>query len=95
MTREEIERDYDVEAYTGIIRGMGKFEGEMLYVPFFYDRFLEGFSDRERNICDDESIIGFDICDGDRDLFPELGNKRTVNLHLRSDGFVIEVNRFR
>ena len=94
MTRQEIVDTYTITE-RGTISNPGKFEGEMLYVPFFYDLFLAGFSDRERDLDPDESIIGFDLCDADRDRFPELENKRTVNLHLRSDGSVIEVNRFR
>lgn len=94
MTRQEIIDSYTVTA-RGTISDLGKFEGENLYVVAFYERGLEGCADRERQICDDEMIEGFDVTAEDRREFPELKGRRTVNLYHRSDGFVIEVNRFR
>ncbi|MCK9355523.1 MAG: hypothetical protein M0R22_00010 [Dehalococcoidia bacterium] len=94
MTRQEIVDTYTITE-RGTISNPGKFEGEMLYVVAFYERALEGFSDRYRQICDSESVEGFNVTAADRREFPELSGKRTVNLYYRSDGFVIEVNRFR
>ena len=59
MTREEILKDYTVDA-SGRIRTPGQFEAEMLYVPYFWDAYLNGFSDR-----DDGEVLGFDGQGGD------------------------------
>lgn len=85
MTRDDITREYTVDAH-GIIRNPGKFEGEALYVPYFWDAYLAGMADR-----DNGTVIGFDITAEDRAMFPELPKrKRTVRLYQRSDGFVCE-----
>lgn len=86
MNRQEILANYTVDK-RGIILSPGKFEGEMLYVPFFWNAFLEGFADR-----DNGKVIGFDITADDRAMFPELSKrKRTIRLIEREDGFVVEV----
>lgn len=69
----------------GRILDPGKFEGEMIYVPYFWEAYLNGFADR-----DDGRIIGFNITPKDRELFPEL-SKRTVRLRETDTGFVCEV----
>jgi hypothetical protein len=84
--RQAIIREYNVDT-SGRIRRPGKFEGERLYVPYFWDAYLSGFADR-----DDGRVLGFDITADDRALFPELGKRRrTVKLFQRDDGFVVEV----
>ena len=81
---------YAREAYAtqaGPITTPGKFEGEMIYVPYFWDLALGGFADR-----DNGKVYGFDITKEDRALFPEIPKRqRTVKLVERSDGFVCEV----
>jgi hypothetical protein len=85
MTREEILAQYDVDEH-GIIRSPGQFEGEAVYVPYFWNAYLEGCADR-----DNGRTLGFDITPEDRQMFPELGAKRrTVKLYQRDDGFVCE-----
>ena len=84
MTRAQIEHDYDTR--DGRITSPGKFEGEMLYVPYFWDAFMNGLADR-----DDGEILGFDVMLEDRQQFPELKGRRTVRLHQRDDGFVVEL----
>jgi hypothetical protein len=83
MTRQEIEREYQVE--NGVIRSPGKFEGESVYVPYFWEAFLNGMADR-----DDGRVIGFDLTADDKAMFPELKGKRTVRIYQRDDGFVCE-----
>ena len=85
MTRNDILNAYHVDPHSGVIRSPGKFEGEMLYVPHFWEIYLDGFSDR-----DDGRIIGFDLTAEDKAEFPELKGKRTVRLFQRDDGFVCE-----
>ena len=84
MTRTQIEHDYDTR--DGRITTPGKFEGEMLYVPYFWEAFLNGLADR-----DDGEIMGFDVMLEDRQQFPELKGRRTVRLYQRDDGFVVEL----
>lgn len=77
MTREECE---------AAVKGPGKFEGEPVYVPFFWDAYLNGMADR-----DDGTVLGFDITAEDKVLFPELKRRRTVKLLETEQGFVVEV----
>ena len=46
MNRQIIERNYVVDS-SGRIRSPGKFEGEMLYVPHFWDAGMSGLADRD------------------------------------------------
>ena len=84
MTRQQIESDYAVS--NGRISSPGMFEGEAIYVPYFWDAYLNGFSDR-----DDGRVLGFDVSPEDKAIFPELKRRRTVKLYQRDDGFVCEV----
>ena len=83
MTRQQIEDEYTVEA--GRIRSPGKFEGEMVYLPHFYDAYLDGLAED-----DDGEVLSFDITPEDREQFPELGCRRVLRLYIRDDGFVCE-----
>jgi hypothetical protein len=58
----------------------------MLYVPYFWDAYLNGCADR-----DDGTVLGFDVTREDKAIFPELKRRRTVRLIQRDDGFVVEV----
>ena len=85
MTRAEVLGAYRVDD-RGRIRSPGKFEGEMLYVPHFWESYLDGMADR-----DDGTTLGFDVTAEDKQEFPELKGRRTVRLRVREDGFVVEV----
>jgi hypothetical protein len=85
MNRKGILEAYDVSE-RGTITNPGQFEGEMLYVPYFWESFLDGFADR-----DDGRVLGFDVSAEDKIEFPELKSRRTVKLYQRDDGFVCEV----
>ena len=71
----------------GRIRNPGKFEGEPLFVPHFWDVFLDGGADWEN----EDDVIGFVVTPEDRAEFPELGAQAEVTLFQRDDGFVVEV----
>ena len=59
----------------------------MVYVPYFWQKAMEGCADR-----DDGKVYGFDITKEDRAMFPELETRfRTVKLYQREDGFVCEL----
>lgn len=83
MTRHEIETEYRTAA--GRITSPGKFEGEHIYVPYYWEAYLNGCADR-----DNGTILGFDVTADDRREFPELKGKRTVRLYQHDDGFVCE-----
>lgn len=85
MKRADIIQDYRVDD-RGRIRSPGKFEGEMLYVPHFWDAYLNGCADR-----DNGRVLGFDVTAEDKAEFPELKRRRTVRLIENDQGFVIEV----
>ena len=87
MKRKEVLEQHTVDA-NGMIHDPGMFEGEMLYVPHFWELFMGGCADR-----DDGKTLGFDITPEDRAEFPELTGRRTVRLYQRDDGFVCEVWR--
>jgi hypothetical protein len=82
LTRQEIQTQYDVDP-SGVIRTPGKFEGEMLYAPYFYECFLEGFADE-----DDGCTARFDVTPADVLLFPELADVTSVTLSVDDNGFV-------
>ncbi len=84
MTRKDILAEYEVEH--GTIRTPGKFQGEALYVPYFWDAFLNGCADR-----DNGQVLGFDVTDDDKKEFPELRKRRTVKLVETDQGFVLEL----
>jgi hypothetical protein len=77
--------EFQVSA-SGRIASPGKFEGEMIYVPYFWDCFLEGGADS-----DNGEVISFKLDSTDKTLWPEIpARKRTMRLYERSDGFVCE-----
>jgi len=88
MNREEIENSYDINEY-GIIVSLGKFEGEMIYAPYYYDLWLNDSSDEE--IEDNGEIIPiFSITQDDIEEFPELEEYEgmKINLWESEQGFV-------
>jgi len=86
MTREEILKMYEVDN-NGVIRSPGKFEGEMLYVPYLWNCILDGDGD----IMDDSQgnmFIRLHIEPEDIEQFPELEGTETVDLYETEQGFV-------
>jgi hypothetical protein len=71
----------------GRITSPGKFEGEMCYLPYFYDLFLCG-----EGYCDDEGVISIDVEDADRVLYPSIPEGAEVIFFMESESvFVYEV----
>ena len=86
MNRQDISKNYDVSD-SGRIKSPGKFEGEMLYIPYFYDISLNGFFNPNRN-----EIFSIPIEKEDREQFPEIPkHKRRIRFYERDDGFVCEI----
>lgn len=84
--RKAILDSYKVDS-SGRIKSPGKFEGEMVYVPHFWDVFMNGGSDEELA----NGTLVFEVGFDERAAFPELKTRKTVKLRERDDGFVIEV----
>lgn len=80
MKRKDITGDYDVKG--GVIKSPGKFEGEAIYAPYFYDAFLNGMAD------DEGDRLAFDVTADDRREFPELKGVSRVYLYEDNSGFV-------
>lgn len=70
----------------GIISSPGKFEGCPRYVPYFWERALEGFSDD-----DGRGNIRIAVIPEDKDIFPELKKRRSIKLRSDDQGFVYEI----
>ena len=102
MTRQDILDEYKVDEH-GIIRNPGKFEGEMLYAPYFYDLIMNGDGDVEYDcsgceIAEGGNRLACQECDRfmnvlkvdpeDIDKFPELEGAKEVTLYEDSQGFV-------
>ena len=81
VTRKEIEKDYSVDS--GVIQSPGKFEAEMLYVPYFWDKALNGLAEEDEN-----GDFIFDVGDEDRKEFPELKDVVSISLWSDENGFV-------
>ena len=81
MTRQEVLANYSVDS-NNIITELGKFQGEMIYAPHFYDIYSNGGAD------DDGEIISFKISDEDRKEFPELGAAKQIDMIFDDFGFV-------
>ncbi len=66
MTREDILKDYAIDA-NKIIRSPGKFEGEPIYVPYFWDCALQGMFAEDVN-----GVFFMPLDESDHVMFPEL-----------------------
>ena len=88
MTRQETMEAYDVNEH-GTITSPGKFEGEPIFAPHFWDIGLSGFADSETG-----TTYGFRIAktDAEHAEFPELskwiGRKRSFRMMEDGLGFV-------
>ena len=82
MTREDITKEYKVE--NGIIISPGKFEGQALYAPYFWDILMNGGA----NYRDDGNDGIFETQEEDIDKFPELEGYDEVILTTNEQGFV-------
>ena len=68
-------------------KGPGKFEGEPIYAPYFWDMAMNGMDD-DTEWDDDTPISVFTVTEEDRALFPELDDAKTVRLWEDGNGFV-------
>ena len=85
-TRSDIEALFELDA-KGVITSPGKFEGEPAYVPYYWDKGLDGWADDEP---DDYSYL-FYVTKEDVNEFPELAGKDRVVVTISDCGFVYEI----
>lgn len=81
MTRAEILAQYDVR--TGRIVSPGKFAGEPVWVPYFWELLLDGEGEEQ-----EDGWIDFGIEPEDIEEFPELAGAEKIGIYEREDGFV-------
>jgi hypothetical protein len=82
--------EYQVDEY-GTITTLGKFQGEPIYVPYFWEMSMMGAYDgTEIDNEDDSTNYIFYVTDRDRAIFPELKGLHKVTLWENNDGFVRE-----
>jgi len=65
----------------------GKFEGEPIYSPYFYEAIMNGECDETFSFLDDGCYDCFIITDKDVDIFPELEKTYAVICHESDIGF--------
>lgn len=87
MTKEEILKTYDVNS-DGIIISPGRFEGEMRYIPKFYDWVMVGGSDQVLYDSYDRPHDLFVLDDEIKKEFPELKSYSHILLWSDDNGFV-------
>jgi hypothetical protein len=85
VNRAAVEEAYEIER--GRITSPGKFEGQKLYVPYFWSKVLEGWQDDE----DADGTPVFYVTSEDRTEFPEIHPKvKQIRLIEQDSGFIIE-----
>jgi len=80
--RQTLQQQYDTDDH-GRICTPGKFEGEPIWVPYFWEIWLDGGADD-----DDGYYIGFDLTPDDVREWPELEACSRVELWQDDSGFV-------
>ena len=82
MSRQETLANYEVSE-GGVIKTLGKFEGEMLYVPDAWELATNGFAD-----VDEGSVYGVIFTDEDRLDYPEISNTYGMLMEQSDKGFI-------
>lgn len=77
----------DREYYESLVNRPGKFEGEAPYVPYYWEKGLEGGADEDAG-----NIQGFGLTMDDARDWPELEGRHWLWLRESDDGFVSELD---
>lgn len=86
VNRAAITEAFTVNSH-GRIMSLGKFAGQRLYVPYFWNKVIEGWQDDE----DEDGTPVFYVTEEDRAEFPEIPRKVSqIRLVEQEDGGVIE-----
>lgn len=84
ITRREIEESYDTYPDNPIvIKDPGQFEGQCLWAPYFWEYYLNGFSDEDL-----AGVLLFVISEEDKAEWPELAEDFAIALEQSDSGFV-------
>ncbi len=78
LIRSAIEKAYFVK--DGKVQAPGRFQGEPVYVPYYYDQWQHWGAD-----CSSLDMAFFHIEDFEREIFPELGNAKGVELVVKGE----------
>lgn len=88
MTKKEILKMYEVDPLEEFITSPGKFEGEAIFAPYYYDKYMNGESDVIYE--GDVFFSVFDVTDEDRKEFPNyLDDTKQVRFYETDLGFII------
>jgi hypothetical protein len=87
MTREEILDSFIVSG--GVIHSPGHQEGNMIYVPYYYDMVMKGEDEEVEYGPDDKPYSFFKVVDEDLQEFPELEDIYGIMLWTSDQGFVM------
>ena len=85
MKRREIEDLYCIK--DGIIRSPGEFQGEALYMPHFWTRFMDGGADED----DDSDLVCCTVNLEDVIEFPELKVGQVIRFYEDDKGSIREI----
>lgn len=82
MNRNEIQASYKINK-DGVITSLGKFEREMIYVPYYWDCALSGMFAEDVN-----GVFFVPLDKDDYLMFPELDNAYGIAVEESEQGFV-------
>ncbi|MBI5931753.1 MAG: hypothetical protein HY862_20755 [Chloroflexi bacterium] len=85
MNRELVFTMFQVDD-AGIIRSPGPFEGQNLYIPYFWYLHISGYRENVQ-----EGIVIFRVRMEDRAQFPELSDREIVQLTQQENGTIVQL----
>ncbi len=85
MNRELVFTMFQVDE-AGIIRTPGPFEGQNLYIPYFWYLHISGYREDVQ-----DGIVTFQVRMEDRAQFPELAHRDIVRLQQQGNNTIVEL----
>jgi hypothetical protein len=101
ISRKNVFRLFDIDESTGRIKTKGKFEGEFLYAPYFYDLMLNGCTIQNCNADLVHEVVDcFELEEKDFQEFPELARNGysigdRIIFQQNDIGFYLELRKVR
>ena len=84
MTRQDVEREHTIAH--GHVVSKGKFEGEPVWAPYFWQLALDGAADWES---EDLDKYQFAVTQDHKAIWPELSRAKTVFIAEMDDGDIV------
>jgi hypothetical protein len=87
----------DLKQYEEAVSSPGKFEGEPIYTPYFWEQTLDGATPETDHLCEEEHeeecenysyFYPLEILPSEKDIFPELKEYAVIEIWEDSNGFV-------